>query len=385
MNLRILVTALLLASRAAAAQQAPPPAVVRPEVMGQAEASWLMDGWGALSRGNLDQASERVAQVNQVTPRSVHAMMLALEINMARAGATSALDGYEAWLAGRKLDHPGALRRIARGFLFELSRGRDSLKRIEALAALAAAGESAAQAALMQAATTGSLAEVRVLAENGHPGAIARLAEALSGPTGNKIALVDSLVESGSPQVIAPLADMLRDPRPEHRAAAAEGLGRLGARDQMNALTALLTNPRSTLLERVAAAGALLRMDNDTGLPLLEGWMSSEVPAVRLSAAQALASRHDQAWLESVRALAQDSDPLVRLEAAKLLAPYDRAVAQASVQRLMSDENVSVREEAVRAFARQLAVDFQTLRQLLRSNDAVTQAVGARRILELTR
>jgi HEAT repeat protein len=385
MTFRVLLAAVLLGAGSALAGQTPAPGVARPEVMGPAEANILMQGWSALSRGDLDQASERVAQLNQVTPGSVHAMMLNVEIDLARTGALAALKNYETWLGRRRLDNPAVVRRIARGVLFEVSRLTDSPARIDALDALAADGDPAAQTALIDAAKTGSLADIRLLAARGHPGAINRLVEALKGPVGNKIALVETLVASSSPQAIAPLAAMLKDSRPEHRAAAAEGLGRLGARGHMNALMALLTNPASTMEEQIAAAGALLRMDNNMGLPQLEGWLRSEVPGVRMAAAQALAVRHDQTWLEIVRGLSQDSDSAVRLDAVKLLAPYDPALAVSNAQSLMSDENPSVRDEAVRVFASQLPADFVTLRSLLHSSEPTARAVAAARILELTR
>ena len=375
----------LLTSLMMVAPQAPPSEIVRPEVMGSVESGLLAQGWAALARGDVDQASVYARQLNSLTPRNVHAMMLTVEVDLARAGAMAALNGYETWLGSRKLDHHDVLRRIARGLLFELSRSRDSLTRLEALAALVAEGEPAAQSALMRAATTGSLAEVRLLAAGGHPGAIGRLIEALRGQIGNKIAIVDSLVASGSPQVIAPLTEMLRDPRPEHRAAAAEGLGRLGARDQMTALRTVLTEPSSTLMEQISAAGALLRLGDQSGRPQLAYWLQSEVPGVRLSAAKALADTQDDGWLPAVRGLVRDPDPLVRLDAVKLLAPYDRELAFSNLNPLMSDENPAVREQAVRIYARQLAGDFETLRRLLRSADASTQTIAAARVLELTR
>jgi HEAT repeat protein len=375
----------LLAGSLITAEQPQNPAAVRPEVLDPAEARLLAEGWAALAGGDLERAAARVSQLRAANPRDAHSLLLGVEIDLARAGARAALNGYEAWLGGRTLDYPSALRRIARGFLFESSRGRDALARLEALNTLAAEGDPAAQEALVAAAATGSLSEVRLLASSGHVQAVERLIEALGGPVGNKIALIEALVKSGSRQVVAPLTAMLRDPRPEHRAAAAEGLGRLGARDQLAALKTLLTSPASTLVEQVAAAGALLRLDDNSGRPQLERWLQSEVPDVRIAAARALAIRHDQTWLSVVRQLSRDSDPLVRLDAVTLLAPYDRDLALGAVQRLMSDENVAVREQAVRVFAGQLAGDFGTLRQLLKSADGLTRSVAATRVLELTR
>jgi HEAT repeat protein len=389
MGARLGILTILLALGSASAAQTPSPAPPRDERLAESELAAIADGWSAFMRGDLARAGQRAADIRARDPRNVHALLLGVEVEIARAGARAALAHYESWLAERSLDDAFALRRIARAVLFETTRGSDPSARIEALSALAAAGDpkahDAANAALIQGAMSGGIPETRVLAASGQANAIKRLSEDLQSPIGNKLAIVDSLVKSGKPEVVQPLVIMLRDARPEHRAAAADGLGKLGARDQIPALRSMFESPTSTPIEQIKAAGALLRLNDDTGYPRLLELLRSQVPDVRRASARALETRRDAAWMSVVRELALDPDAGVRLEALQLLAPYDRDAAGTSLERLMSDPNIAVREEALRIYVAQIANDFVTLRGLLKSPDAVARAIAARRVLELTR
>lgn len=389
MRARLTLLIVLTAVTATTAQQGPPISSSRPEWIADQDALAIADGWTALAKHDVARAGARAAEVRGRDPRNVHALLLGVEVEIARAGAGAALAHYESWLAGRSLDDAFALRRIARALLFEATRGSDPSARIEALSALAAAGDpqahDAANAALIQGAMNGGIAETRVLAAGGSANAIKRLSEDLQSPIGNKLAIVESLVKSGKPEVVQPLVIMLRDARPEHRAAAADGLGKLGAKDQIPALRSMLESPTSTPIEQIKAAGALLHLNDDTGYPRLLELLRSPVPDVRRASARALETRRDAAWMSVVRELALDPDAGVRLEALELLAPYDRDAAGASLERLMSDPNIAVREQALRIYVAQVAGDFATFRGLFRSPDAVARAIAARRVLELTR
>lgn len=177
---------------------------------------------------------------------------------------------------------------------------------------------------------------------------------------------------------------MLDDDRPEHQAAAAEALGELGARDQIPQLRALLKTSNAPQYLTMAAAGALLRMDDESGIEQLRAWMKSPVPAMRVAAAKVLGPDRDPAWTSTVRELTSDSDAMVRLEAATILAPVDADGARAAFSSLAGDADPTVRAMAARAQVGAMPADLSELRAFLRAAGDV-RVSAARRILELTR
>lgn len=342
----------------------------------------LAAGWTALSKHDLNAAAGAAQKALASAPRSAAAVSLAVEVDIARSGAAAGLATYENWLGSKRVDAAHVLRRVASAFLHEAVRQENGgLARVEALEALVADGDPQARASLAAAGPTGVL-EARLLASIGDETAVRTLvAQLQSFP--NKHATMEALVESGSPLAVAPLVEMLSDPRDEHRAAAADALGRLGARDAIEHLKPLLK--ASSFPVRISAASALYRLGDDSGAPMLEQLLLSEHAAVRMSAAEALSVRPGGNWQSVARALANDPDQTVQLQAARVLAPYDRDLAQQVLDRLGRSENPAVREEAARIVTERLASDFATLRRLLRSPDQVTVSRAAARILELTR
>jgi HEAT repeat protein len=136
----------------------------------------------------------------------------------------------------------------------------------------------------------------------------------------------------------------------------------------------------------MAAASALYRLRDDSGLNLLEELLASDHAAVRLGAADAMSAQPPSpSWLSVVRALANDPDTTVQLRAARLIAPYDPQLAATVLERLRGAENPAIREEAGRTFVHRVAADFASLRRYLRSPDPLTTVRAASRILELTR
>src|SRR5512145_2945513 len=110
---------LMFAAWAGAFTQAPPmpPSAIRAD-----EATALANGWTVLTQGNHAEAAQLAAQVLARNPRSIPALSLAIEADIARAGAATALAAYESWLGTRTLEEPGILRRIARATLQEFAR-----------------------------------------------------------------------------------------------------------------------------------------------------------------------------------------------------------------------------------------------------------------------
>ncbi len=360
---------------AAALQAQAPPAT---------EAALLADGWFHLAKGDAAGAAQVALAAMSRDPHSTAALVLAVDADLARGGASMALDTYERWLGGRRLDEAHVLRRVAHALLVDASTTQQPnvAARIEALRALAADGDADASAALEQAAFSGAFGEARALAAIGNERAVNVLIAQL-GPAVNKTPIIDALGSSGSKLAVRPLIGVLSDPKDIHRGAAADALGRLDAVEAIPQLRKLLDDP--FFFVKLKAAGALFRLNDSSGLPLLMELSQSEHAAGRIAAAREMASQPDASWQGLVRNLTGDPDPVVRLEAAKLMAPYDQALAKQEVDALMRDDNLAVREAASGALVDRIATDFATLRKLLRSGDVAVRVKAAGRTLELTR
>jgi HEAT repeat protein len=136
---------------------------------------------------------------------------------------------------------------------------------------------------------------------------------------------------------------------------------------------------------KLKAAGALYRLGDTTGLPLLRQMEVSEHAMVRADALEATAVSPDSGWQAAVRDLLRESDPSVRLKAAKLLAPHDLQSSAIALEGLLTDSNLAMREAAGAAFVGQVASDFGVLRRFLKTGDQLTRVRAAARILDLTR
>ena len=343
----------------------------------------LAEGWTALAAGDLTLAARSAEQAMADAPRSASALTLAVEVDLARSGAHSALDSYERWLGGRKVEAAYVLRRIAQGHLRAVVAAHTPPAYVEALSALAADGDQAALAELARGADSPNSQETKALAALGDRRAIETLIRQLRLPVPNKLGIINALADGGVRSSTQVLVDALADPHEELRAGAAEALGRLGATETISRLKLLLQDPLPPV--RLAAAGALYRLQDYSGLSLLQPLVRSEVPSVRLSAAQIMAGTPTPEWQAEVRALTTQQDELVQLGAARLLAPHDPQAAAAVFERLGQSGNMAMREEAARASIQTVSGDFTTLRRFLRNADQLTAVRAAARILESTR
>jgi HEAT repeat protein len=350
------------------------------------EARLLADGWMMLASGKTGEAAFIASRILNEAPNSSAALSLLIDAELTRADAMAALTAYEGWLGTRRLDEAYVLRRIALGALLETSATTDPAlvaARLKALAGLAADGNVAASERLTQAAFAGGLAETRALAAEGDERAINILIARLGTMVGNKSAVIAGLAESKSRTPIPALRKVLTDQNDVNRAAAADALGRLGATDAREDLRALLDDPVFPV--KLAAAGALQRLQDGAGIVFLQEIAASEHGAVRMAAARAHGPSDSPWWQDLVRSLATDPDPVVRLDSAKLIAPYDPALARGIVDALLRDDNIAIRQAAGQVLAEEIAGDFATLRGLLRATDLGLRVAAATRILELTR
>ncbi len=168
------------------------------------------------------------------------------------------------------------------------------------------------------------------------------------GTLAERVEAARSLLDPGSARALVPL---LSDPDPELRAAAAESLGRLGARDLGGELLALLEGaPPETA---AAAAEALGRVGAVESLPRLLALVRAGFPPERAGAA-AVALGHlreaDGVWALAA-ALRHDS-PLVRRQAAWALGEIGRAEAAPFLAPLLSDADPAARASAAAAMGK---------------------------------
>jgi HEAT repeat protein len=377
-----LIVCVLWSSTVVSAQK--PGAQSQPAALSAEETSAVMNGWTLLAQGKSDQASITAEKVLTANPRSAAGLVLALEAELARAGALAGLTRYERWLGQRSVEEPAALGRIARGLLKEgAAQTEDPAVRVEALRGLVAAGDVAAVAELERSAATGSWNDAMALAAVGNTRGVNVLIGALNKGTGNVTLIAQALGDSRSKAAVAPLLARLDDPKSEVRAMAAQALGKLGDASVVARLKALLSD--QTPFVRVQTAGALYRLGDDSGQSILQELLAQTVPSMRLAAADAMSSRPDAAWQTLVRELTSSQDLETRAGAARLIAPHDPELARSVLDPLLTNGNPAIRELAADAAIESGPGDFTALRHLLRSNERLTRIKAAARVVGLTR
>ena len=336
-----------------------------------------------MAKGDHAAAAGIASRALANDPNSSSALRLALEADLMAGGTSNALATYERWLGKRALDDGYALRRIARAVLADAVKGTDPAARHEALVALMADGDREAAALLQQGARSGQFREVSAMAAAGDDRALAVLLSQLHSTPGSKTAVIAAIAATGNPAAIPQLLPMLADTMDVNRAAAADALGQLGARQAAAPLKALLND--QFLAVRLKAAGALYRLNDPAGLPVLTEITQSEHASIRVAGAREMASNPDLSWQALVRTLTEDPDPVVRLEAARLIAPYDQPLAKRVLDGLLGDANLGIREAAAEVVVDRVATDVATIRKLLKTGDSRIRVGAAGRILELTR
>jgi HEAT repeat protein len=349
-----------------------------------AEATAIARGLTALAQNDLAEADAVARQALRDYPRSPAAVTLAVEVGIARAGAGAALTAYEQWLSARQVEHPYALRRIARSLLYEeLASSSDPTARAEAAAALHDDGEVDVERILRLNLARGLGVDRQPLAAIGAEDAIAQVVTVLETGAGDRVNAINALAASRSEHAVAPLVQALKSPRAEVRAAAATGLGVLEAKEAIPALRELLKD--LNLPPRMAAAGSLYRLRDMSGYAMLQTWYSSDVGGVRLDALRATAGNPDAVWVNVARGLTSDADPMVQIGAAHLLGPHDPGTAYATLRRLANDPNQAVQQAAWRAMPAAIGGDFGALRAYMRAADPVVRVRAAARMFQMTR
>ncbi len=362
---------------------APPEQGRVPPAMDTQEATALTQGWALLAQGLLDDAVAASDATLRRYPKNQAALALVVEVTVARFGARAALDRYEAWLGTRTLDDAYVLRRVARAFLWDAARDPEGVGRYEALKALLADGDADATAELASGMDRGILNDVQIMATLGSGPAVQRLVDRMNQNQPLTIGMIAAMGDSGQALAVEPLVSFLKDPRPSFRTAAAQGLGRMQARQGLGPLRGLLQDLLPEV--RLQAAAALWLMDDGAGLEVLRQFEDSEFPAVRLAALEATKTKRDGGWTLRAKALLLADDAMVRVQAATLLAPHDPDSARQALDALAGHENPAIREAAEKAAADSVTGDLRILRGLLRSGNPAVRVASATRVLDHAR
>ena len=151
------------------------------------------------------------------------------------------------------------------------------------------------------------LAAAEALGVIGAPAAVAPLSRALESKEWRmRRAAADALGKISDPGVIEPLAGALADKEGAVTTVAAVALGRIGA-PAVPAVTKLLAH--QTPEARAAAAYALGRIGDDSGIPPLRPRLDDDAPAARLAAADALGKLGDAESASRIAQMLSDADP----------------------------------------------------------------------------
>ena len=307
--------------------------------------------------------------------------------------ADSALDAYEQWLKAAPGEDVFLLQPIAAGVLRTQAEATDVGLRVDALQALAAAGDKTAAGRLSAMAASGPVPELadEALARAGNAEAVARLTRRVTAP--NVRSDVSSAIEAlakarpaGAAEAISAALDPAR--ALPTKLSAARALGDLGAADAIPRLRQALKDPEPPV--RMMAAVALARLGDQSGADLIRDMENSPVTDIRLMAAQASAQGNPSGpWTTVATAALQDPDPIARLTAAQLLIEHgaDPAAALATVHQSLEDPNPALRLVAVRTVQnvppQALATDIPSLRALLRDTDPRLRIAAAGALLRL--
>jgi len=343
------------------------------------DAQTMSRGWAALAAGRLTEAVSAADSILKKQPRSHTAFTLKIEALSAGAQPVSALDAYEAWIpkAGGNVDDRGLLEPVAAGFLRILAADPDIAVRTAALKFLAAAGDDSAREALRKTSAAGNQPAMLALADEGDGTAIASLQTMVGSGNGRDMsAAITSLGEHGG-LTTSLLQTLAKDRVPMNRAAVADALARSKDPAAAQLLDALSQDPDPLVHMSVTLARA--KNGDDRALADARAMLGSEVPDIRLTAAEALASTLPNEAEQAVRPLLTNPDGLNRFRAAAIVGRSDPAAVQPVLLEGLAHQNPLIQQETARLVSQILPGNIVLLRQLLRHSDRsiVVEAAGA--------
>ena len=370
-------------------------AQVREQPAGPAATSEMAavgNGWSALAAGRVDDALKIADAILTRRPRDHRAVDLKIEA-LAGAHPIRALDAYEAWLGGARLEDVFLLAPIARGALEQIAAGPDEPLRKLALTRLADSGDTRAAARMQELSKQGSGTDVQ-RAIDGDAAAATRLLESKTAQQLPPHTLARILPAAG-PGAAPVLRSLLKHPAAPVRMEAALALGRAGAVDAIPELKAMMADPEV----RSYAAVALTRLGDPDGEAVTQELLQSPIMDMRVLAAQAYAGKPGP-WVQALMPALQDPNGLTRIRAAELVAPVAPEAARAVLLEAAKDPNPVVRADVTRVLERTEVLSsteqsadpipgstaearqgLATLRRMLRDPDPMTRIHAATSIL----
>ena len=345
------------------------------------DAQILSRGWAAVAAGRFDEATTLAAGILKKKPRSHAAITLKIEAITAGAQALTALDEYEQWItkAAGDVDDRGLLEPIALGLLRGLSADADPMIRAAALEALAKAGDDDALQKLRFRSAGGDRPAMQALVRTGDANSIRAVQTLLGTATGRDMsAEIKALAEHGglTPSLLQSLAT---DRVPMNRAAVAGALVRSKDATAAQLLDTLNQDPDP--LVRMSIVLARAEAGDERGVADARAMLASQVPDIRLTAAESLVATMPREAEQAVRPLLSDRDGINRFRAAAIVGRFDSAAALPVITEGLTDPNRLVQQEAARTLAQALPAETRQLRQLLRHPDRLVVAYAAAAVM----
>lgn len=152
-------------------------------------------------------------------------------------------------------------------------------------------------------------------------------------------------------------------------------------------LQRLLADPDPFVRSSVAVA--LARMGDDRAQTIVDRMLESEVPDLRLMAAEAWNGQQGP-WVAAIMPLLDNRDGVTRLQAARLIAPVNPDAARRTLQEAAGDPNPVIRAEAASIMAKVAPtvpdiVDVAQARKLLRDTDPSVRMAAAAVVMAAAR
>ena len=116
---------------------------------------------------------------------------------------------------------------------------------------------------------------------------------------------------------------------------------------------------------------------DERGVADAKAMLASQVPDIRLTAAESLVATMPREAEQAVRPLLSDRDGINRFRAAAIVGRFDSAAALPVITEGLTDPNRLVQQEAARTLAQALPAETRQLRQLLRHPDRLVVAYAA--------
>ncbi|HEU4939454.1 MAG TPA: HEAT repeat domain-containing protein, partial [Vicinamibacterales bacterium] len=343
----------------------------------ESDAQILGRGWAAVAAGRFDEAANLSAGILKRKPRSHAAITLKIEAISGGAQPLAALDEYETWItkAAGDVDDRGLLEPIAFGLLRGLSADADPTIRATALEALARAGDDDAVEKLRKRSAGGDRPAMQALVRSGDANSIRAVQTLLATPTGRDMsAEIKALAEHGglTPSLLQSLA---ADRVPMNRAAVASAL--VASKDAAAAQLLDALNQDRDPLVRTSIVLARAQAGDERGLAEAKAMLASEVPDIRLTAAESLVATMPRESEQAVRPLLSDRDGINRFRAAAIVGRFDPVAALPVITEGLTDQNRLIQQQAARTLAQTLPAETRQLRQLLRHPDRLVVAHAA--------